>query len=78
MNTKVFNSISDSLFSKMNLFVDYNANISIEDKDIEKNKLAIIKSLIDEGYKFDIFVNDEDNIRCLRVTGNIPLLPWAQ
>ena len=59
MNTKVFNSISDSLFSKMNLFVDYNANISIEDKDIEKNKLAIIKSLIDEGYKFDIFVNDE-------------------
>lgn len=77
MKIKVFNSISDSLLDKINLFIDNNTNLSIEYKKIEKDKFATIKSLIDEGYKFDIFVDDENNIRSLLITGNIPLLPWA-
>ena len=77
MKIKVFNSISDSLLDKINLFIDNNTNLSIEHKKIEKDKFATIKSLVDEGYKFDIFVDDENNIRSLLITGNIPLLPWA-
>ena len=77
MKIKVFNSISDSLLDKINLFIDNNTNLSIEHKRIEKDKFATIKSLVDEGYKFDIFVDDENNIRSLLITGNIPLLPWA-
>ena len=76
MKIKVFNSISDSLLDKINLFIDNSTNLSIEHKKIEKDKFATIKSLVDEGYKFDIFVDDENNIRSLLITGNIPLLPW--